>query len=126
MALLNSTCLLPGRELRAATLIESLIAMVIVMISFSAALMIYVNISKSDNNRQKLRAYLLLNEAAIETKANNAFYDEEIQSETMVIRKSVKSYNPAYSGENPKILLLEAYDKSGKKIADRKELVITQ
>ena len=71
------------------TLFESLVAMVIVLLSFGLALMIYVNVSGSDNKQQQLNAHLLLNKIAIETVKEKAFYDEDIKEGPITIQKTI-------------------------------------
>ena len=105
----------------ASTLIEVMVAMIIVMISFGIAMVIYINVTRSDNQVQKLRAQLLLNETAIKTKIENSFVDATMEVESISIIKTIDSYE---GSSILNLLLLEAFDIDGKKIAERKELVI--
>ena len=111
-----------GVKLKAATLMESLVAMVVVLVCCGIASMIYVNVITSGNEREKLKAHLLLNEAAIKAKNENLFLDEEIRGETITIRKSIAPYK-----ELPDIslLTLTAVDADGHVIETRKELICT-
>jgi hypothetical protein len=111
-----------GVKLKAATLVESLAAMAVVLVSCGIATMIFVNVMRSGNERKKLRAHLMLNEAAIKTKRERLFLDEEIRGEMIIIHKSVASYN-----DQPDLvqLLLTAVDSEGKIIESRKEIICT-
>ena len=111
------------KKIKASTLIEVLIAMILVMFSFGIAMAIYINVSLSDHLVQKLKAELLLNETAIETKAGNSFIDEKTGLGNISVNKTVTSYN-GISGLH--LLLLEAFDVNGKKISERKELIIVK
>ena len=111
------------KKIKGSTLIEVLVAMIIVMVSFGIAMAIFMNISSSGNHAQQLKAQLLLNKAAIRTKAENSFIDEISEGESIIINKTVTSYN-GIPGLN--LLLLQAFDINGKKIAERKELVIVK
>ena len=111
------------KKIKASTLIEVLVAMIIIMISFGIAMAIYMNVSLSDHLVQKLKAELLLNETAIETKAANSFIDEKTGSDKISINKTVTSYNGI---PELHLLMLEAFDVNGKKISERKELVIVK
>lgn len=113
MALLKIKC-------KASTLLESLVAMVLIMICFGIAMMIYVNVMSSDNNRQKLSAQLLLNQVALEGKQEKKYLDEKIEAGNMTIQKTVAPYKEA---DNLSLLTLTAFDKNGKMIAQHKELI---
>ena len=118
MALLN-------QKLKAATLVEALMALVIVMICFVIGSMIYVNVINSDNNRQEIKANLILNETALKTKEEKKFIDEKIEigNENLIIQKTVILYKNI---ENLNLLTLIASDKKGRVIAQRKELIAIQ
>lgn len=128
MALLDAPGFFPeGREnnkLMASTLVETLVAMIIVMLAFGIGLIIYLNVIQSSGAQQKLNAHLKMNQIAIETKNKNLFLDEEYPSETMKIVKTMVPYDA--SSDNLKILKIEAFDAGGKKIGERKELVIAE
>ena len=111
------------KKVKASTLIEVMVAMIIVMISFGIAMIIYINVTRSDNQVQKLKVQLLLNETAIKTSNENSFMDEKTETDGIFVNKTVNSYN-GIPGLN--FLLLEAFDANGKKIAERKELVIVK
>lgn len=108
-------------KLKASTLMESLVAMIVIMICFVIASMIYTNIINSTNNKLKLDASLLLKEIGIKAKEENNYLDEKFETENLVVQKSVTSYK---NSGNLSLLTLIAFDKNGKKIAEQKELII--
>ena len=108
---------------KASTIIESIVAMTIIMIGFGIALLIFLNINKSDNAFQKFKAQIILGEFAANVKKEiNPLSDQEQVGDIMIIQ-TILDY-PGYMGV--KQLNLEAYDRQGKKIAMRKELIITK
>ena len=109
-------------RIRGSTLIETLVAMIIVMLAFGIGLMIYLNVIQSSGAQQKVNAQLQMNKIAIETKDKNLFTDVEDSTETMKIIKTIQPYS--VGSEKLKLLKIEAFDGSGKKIGERKELVI--
>ena len=111
------------KKIKGSTLIEVLVAMIIVMVTFGIAMAIFINVSSSDRHVQKLKAQLLLSEVAIRTKAENSFIDATIELENITLNKTITSYREI-PGLN--ILLLEAFDINGKKVAERKELIIVE
>jgi Tfp pilus assembly protein PilE len=79
-------------KLKGATLIESMVAMIVVLLCFGIATMIYVNVMNSDSRRAELHAHLLLNEIAMKAKQQELFLDEEIHEGTLLITKKVETY----------------------------------
>ena len=109
-------------KLKAATLIESLVAMVIVMLCFGISAMIYVNVMNADNQRLKLSAHLLLNETAVLTKTGKNFLDREIKGERLDIKASFTKYRES---SDLTLMTLTAVDKEGKLLGTRKEIIST-
>lgn len=101
-------------------MLESLVAMVIILGAFAVSCMIYVNITASDNNREKLEAQLLINQMAIKTKQEQNFIDEITETEFLTIEKTVIKYP---NTENLNQLTIKALNKQGKIISEQKELV---
>jgi len=110
-----------NKKIRASTLLETIVALMLVMMCFSIGMMIYVNVINSDNNRQKLHVHLLLKGIAFKTKTDNSYLDESIESEMLSIKKKVIKYKDT---ENLNMLTLKAYDKQGKLLEEYKELLI--
>lgn len=109
-----------NHRLKASTLMESLIAMIIIVVCFGVATMIYSNVLDSDKQRQQLKAILVLNEEAIEMKKAKTFLDAEKQISDWVIKKIVKKYP---NTENLYTISLSVIDRNGKIIAKRNELI---
>jgi len=109
--------------LKASTLMESLVAMVIIVVSLGVGTMIYSNILNSDKQVLQLKAICLLNKEAARTKKEKTFLDSEKQFENCNIKKTVELYDQT---ANLYRLTLSAFDKSGHLIAVRKELIITE
>ena len=109
-------------KLKAATLLESLVAMVVVMVCFGITSMIYNNVLRSDSKRIKLKAHLLLNDISIKTKKEKIFLDEDIQRDGILIRKRIKNYKEI-SGLSE--LDLTAFYNESKPVQTRRELICT-
>src|SRR5262245_17830929 len=115
MALLNK-----GKQVKGSTLIETLVAMTIILISLVFSGIILLNILNLRNNRQNFRAHILLNELAIKTKSERRFVDENIEDGNIVFQKTTGSYNGI---KNLYIQSVEASDKKGKVLDEYKELI---
>lgn len=101
-------------------LLESLIAMVIIMSCFGVGISIYANVTAADNTRLRLRAELLLQQLAEETKRDRTYISTTTEHEPLRIVKIIAPWN-----NNALIqqLQLEAWDAEGNKLATLNELI---
>lgn len=111
------------KKIKGATLIESLIAMAVIMLCFGIATTVYVNVISSGNQLQKLKSQLLLKKIAVETKQSRLFLDEKISFDEIVVQKKIILYSGL---KNIVQLNLKAYSKTGKLLSEYNELVPNQ
>ena len=111
------------KRIEASTLVESLIAMVVVMVSFGVATTVYVNVMSSGNEMQKLKARTLLQKLAVETKQERLFLDTKMTMDGFVVDKKVVAYN---SQKHLFLLKLTAYSATEKQLAVYNELIQTE
>lgn len=112
-----------GLKLKAGTLIESLVAMVIIIVCLGVGTMIYSNVLNSDKQRFKFKAILMLNKEAEQIKMEKNFLDGEKILGDYMIRKIITKMPQS---ENLYRLSLIVFDKSGKSIGVRNELIFTE
>lgn len=117
---LNTQYSVINTKAKASTMIEALVAMVIILGAFVVTCMIYVNITTSDHNRQKLNAQLLISEMMIKTRQDKSYIDEKTETATLIIEKTVSKYPNA---ENLNQVNIKATNKEGKLIVEYKELM---
>jgi Tfp pilus assembly protein PilV len=111
------------KKITASTLLESLIAMVVVMVSFAIASAIYLQILSSGGEFQKLKAAALLQKIADETKQNRLYLDDNITVDQFVVEKKVVSYN----GQKHLFhLKLKVFMQKEKQLAEYNELITIQ
>jgi len=108
-------------NLKASTLIESLIAMVLIVLCLGIAMMIYLNVLSSDKQLLKQKAYLLLNNESKRIKNDNNFIEEEKWVDEWKIVKQIVKYNQT---ENLLCLRLLLIDRNGEVVLERNELII--
>jgi len=108
-------------KVKASTMVETIVAMVIIMISMGIGLALFSNLSRDVNDKLRIEAEIKVNSLAVETKLKKEYSDTEIESDNLRIERSIKEYKKT---SRIKVLLIEAYSLSGKKICDYKELVI--
>lgn len=104
-------------------MIESLIAMVVVMLCFGIATTVYVNVISSGNQLMKLRSELLLKRIALESKRDGLFLDEKITVDEITVQKKVTPYN---GSKNLVQLNLQAFSNTEKILSEYNELVPNQ
>jgi Tfp pilus assembly protein PilE len=112
-----------NHSLKASTLMESLIAMVILVVCLGIGTMIYTNVIGSDRERKQLHALLLANKEAIAVKSERNYLDSESQVDDWTIKKTVEKYNET---ENLFLLSITVLDRDKKIISTRRELIIEE
>lgn len=110
-------------RLKAATLIESLVAMVIIVVCFSVATMIYVNVINSDKQRMGLKAMQLLDKEVQQLKNEKNFLDEEKKVNGWIVKKTLQKYAQT---DNLYHLMLTVKDTAGRIVAKRNELIAVE
>jgi Tfp pilus assembly protein PilV len=110
-------------KLPASSIIEVLIAMVVIMVVFGTAMMIYANIMQSSMSVKKLRAQAILNQTlqADESSANPA--STTFSADELHIEQTVKSYN---NEADLTEIDLSAYDANGKELISLHKVIINQ
>lgn len=111
------------KKLKGGTLVETLVAMVVIMLSFTIAVIIFSNVIRSSSFPRKVKAETLLKDLAARSKADNIFLDASFQYNGMQINKKVSPYAGSMGLS---MLNLEAVDADGKRIAVFNELVLTE
>ena len=109
-------------KVAASTILEVLIAMVMIMVVFTIAMMIYANVMKASLSVKKIQAAAILNEAMQAVEKNKNPSSDSFTAGDLKIDQTVKPYS------NEKNLLeidLTAYDPNGDKITELHKLIIT-
>jgi competence protein ComGF len=109
-----------SKQLKASTLIEVITAMVIILTCASIALMIFSNLSRDVNDDLRILAEIKINTWAAETKKNTDFTEATQNLENIRLERSILLY-PKKS--RLRVLLIEAFTPSGKKLTQYKEII---
>ncbi|MFK8103064.1 MAG: hypothetical protein AB8G15_11085 [Saprospiraceae bacterium] len=107
-------------RLVATTIIESMVAMVIIVLSFGVGMMIYMNVIGGDQLIAKTKADILLQEELVQTKKMKRLYDETKRVEGMILAKEVTPY---LDQENAFVVVVKAIDPAGVTIREIKEVI---
>jgi Tfp pilus assembly protein PilV len=110
-------------KLAASSIIEVLISMVVIMVVFGIAMMIYVNIVQSSLSVTKIRAQAILNQTlqADETSVNSS--STTFTVDNLNIEQTVKNYN---NEPNLTEIDLAAYDANGKQLITLHKVIINK
>ena len=104
------------------TLIEAIVAIVIILACFWLSGMIYINLLRADTRAERLWAFVVTKSIAVETGKQRAFFDEEIMIDSLLTVK--KNIEPYQNDAELKILNLETFNKMNRKLASHKQIII--
>ena len=76
-------------KIKAFSIIESMVSMVIVVIVFSLSSMVIANVTKTGISKEKQDAYILVKSMRNETLKNERFIDETIEVKGLLIEKTI-------------------------------------
>jgi Tfp pilus assembly protein PilV len=107
----------------ASSIVEVLISMVVIMVVFGIAMMIYSNVMQSSLSVKKLRAQAVLNQTlkADESSANVA--STSFTVDDLSIQQTIKSYGDE---NNLTEVDLAAYDANGKELITLHKVIINK
>lgn len=110
-----------NHKIPATTLIETIVSMVIIMLVFGIAMLIFVNVIRTDNIVQRTEVFFKMNEILFETKQKKEFTNEIFIYESFEIRRTIKSY---MRSNKTKQITVAAYNTKDELIAEKHELII--
>jgi len=108
-------------KLRASTIVEVLIAMVIIVVVFGIAMMIYANVMRSSLSVKKIKAEAVLKEYLQNAEKSNGNITQSFSVDSLNIEQTVKSYN---AEKNLVEIDLVAYDANQQKVAELHKVII--
>lgn len=108
-------------KLGGATLIEALVAIIVVAITFVMSAMIYINVISSDNSFQKLKATSIIREMVIDTYSRNNLIDTTLTKDSITVIRTVTTYPNTPKGI---VLSFKAFGPNKRFLASYTELVL--
>lgn len=109
-----------GIKLKASTLIETMVAMVILCLVMGTAMVVFINATSSSISFDKVKAGFLVNNAMEQTHNTQSFVDEELEIDQIKLIKTVTAY-----GSNNDLVLIEikAFNPEEKLLAVSKSIL---
>lgn len=111
------------KSLKASTLVETIVAMLIIVIAFGTAMLLYMQVTNSEQLLARSRAEVLLQQLAEESKVQQDFTSTNFEHQGLQIKKLCQPYS-AYSGTL--LMSLEAITPQGKLLATHREIVLAE
>lgn len=109
-----------GLRVKGYVLLESVFSMVVIMICFGIAMMVFNMVMSNSGSALKTKARIQLQAEAEKCKSEQLFLDENIDLEAYIIQRRILSWN---FSEHLRILELRAVTPEGKILAEHYELV---
>ncbi len=107
----------------ASSILEVIIAMVLILIVFTIAMMISANVLRSSLSFKKINAHAILHETLIEVELGADIGSKSFTIDDFEVVQEVKPYNGT---PGLKEVHLKAYDSNKQLIAEAKKIAITQ
>lgn len=108
------------KKITSSTLLEVIVGLVIITLSYGILFRLIVNVNKSENVMIKTNTLLLVNEIIEETKTNLNFTDESYDFGYLLIEKKITAYE---DNDKLKILHINAYNRENKIVFEKKEII---
>jgi Tfp pilus assembly protein PilE len=109
-------------QVRASTLMEVVVAMVIIIVVFGIAMMIYTNVLHLSLSAKKLRAQAILVQEMVKIEQNPESITQTFNDEDFRIELSSGSYQ---NDRDLLIVSLSAFDQNQQKIAELKKVILS-
>lgn len=108
------------KELPAVSIVESMVAMVLIILSFGAGMAIFLQVMTTDKISSKTKARVLLNRVLAETKYTATFIDETIEESGLTIEKKIL---PNAFATDTYIISLRALDPKYQQLVEVREII---
>lgn len=109
------------KKIRGYTLVETLTALVLMMLVFGMAMIIFMNVYKTSKSELHLAVHSNMKQIVNETKTTNTYINKTFEYKSYTIHSSFQRYLEA---ETLLWIKMEAYDQTGRLITIHNELLI--
>lgn len=109
------------QQLKASSLLETIVAMVILLTVFSISIMVIQNVLRSASMGDKTNSYFVLEEELQETIKNKTYFNEQIEKDQFKVSKEV--FDSVLS-DSLLVIELKAVNKKGAVLTSIRETVL--
>jgi Tfp pilus assembly protein PilE len=110
-----------GKKVRASSILEVLISMVVILIVFSIAMVIYTNVLKLSLSVKKIRAQAVLQDIMIRSEYETNLSDQSFSRDDLRIELEIRKVDDF---QRLSSVNLTAYDDNQQKVAELQKLII--
>lgn len=111
------------QKIKASTLVETIVAMLVVTFVFTIAFATIAGLSKNSNNSLKTKAYFVSQEVWVKTKTEKEFFDQDFVFGNITVKRTVKEYQKY---DELFQLSIETFDSNNHKLFEQNELIILE
>jgi len=108
------------KTLPAVSIVESMVAMVMIILSFGAGMSIFLQVMTTDRVTSKTKARVLLNQVMADTKYAATFIDETLEESGLLIEKKIVPH--AFAADTY-IISLQALDPQYEQLVEIREII---
>lgn len=108
-------------QVKASTILEVVIAMVLIVVVFSIAMMIFANVTSSSLSVKKIRAQAILHETLLNAEKTGNTVSQSLIVEDFRIEEEIKPYNQMSQLYD---IHLAAYDGNQQKITELEKVIL--
>lgn len=108
-------------RVRASTILEVLISMIVIIVVFGIAMMIFANVSRLSLSAQKMKAAAILQERLLSAEQNTINLDETVTIGEFQVEQEVKTYD---KNDSLFEIHLTAWDGNRVKVVELQKVII--
>ena len=102
------------------SLVETIVAMVIVTVAFAGGMLLFLNITQNEQTQLKTEASVYLQSLMTQTKQEHRYFDESFENTGFVATKTITPYG--LTSQNF-MLTLQAMDQQGQLLHELREVI---
>jgi len=106
--------------IRGSTILEVIISMIIIIVVFGVAMMIFTNVNRLSLSAKKLKAQAILQQALLQAEQANDHTDRTITVDDLIIKQEI---TPFENESGLSIITLTAFDPNHEQIARLKKVI---
>jgi len=109
------------RKIAGSTIVEVLISMVIIIVAFGIAMMIYSNVTRFSLSAKKIKAEAILQERLLDIEQSKVRMDETVAIGDFQVQQEIKVYSDSSHLSD---VHLTAWDDNHQKVAELQKVII--
>ncbi|MGE0637865.1 MAG: hypothetical protein AB7G44_15415 [Bacteroidia bacterium] len=109
------------RKIKGSTILESLVALVVIITAMGISLVMFTHISQPQKGMLRFKAHVATINFSQSTEQKESFFDEDIFSHGFRLIKRIEKHSLT---DNAYVMSIAAYDTKGNKVSEIKKIVL--